>query len=94
VLKRDPSSVSARFNLARTLAALGEYEPAIREFEALLAADPGDVTARYELAASLAAMGRKPEAMGELIRALQLDRDPKRIEENRRKLEQLSRPDK
>jgi tetratricopeptide (TPR) repeat protein len=94
VLKRDPSSVSARFNLARTLAALDEHEPAIREFEALLAADPADVAARYELAASLAAMDRKPEAIAELTRALQMDRDPKRIEEKKRKLEQLTKPDK
>lgn len=94
VLKRDPASVSARFNLARTLAALGEHEPSIREFQALLAADPGDVTARYELAASLAAMARKPEAIAELTRALQMDRDPKRIEEMKRKLDQMEKPDK
>ena len=94
VLRRDPSSVSARFNLARTLAALGEYEPAIREFEALLAADPGDVAARYELAASLAAMERKPEAIAEYTRALQMDRDPKRIEEMKSKLRELETSDK
>lgn len=94
VLKRDPSSVSARFNLARTLAALGEHEPAIREFQALLAADPGDVAARYELADSYAAMDRQPEAIAELRRALQMDRDPKRIEEKKRDLEELLKPDK
>lgn len=94
VLKHDPSSVSARFNLARTLAALGEHEPAIREFKALLAADPVDVAARYELAASYAAMERKPEAVVEYTRALQMDRDSKRIEENKRKLELLTKPDK
>lgn len=94
VLKRDPSSVSARFNLARTLAALGEHESAIREFQALLAADPGDVAARYELADSYAAMDRKPEAIAELTRALQMDRDPKRIEEKKRDLDELLKPDK
>jgi Flp pilus assembly protein TadD len=94
VLKRDPSSVSARFNLARTLAALGEHEPAIREFQALLRADPGDVAARYELAASLAAMTRKPEAIAEYTRALQMDRDPKRVEEKKRDLDELLKPDK
>jgi Flp pilus assembly protein TadD len=94
VLKRDPSSVSARFNLARTLAALGEHEPAIREFRVLIAADPGDVAARYELANSYAAMDRKPEAIAELTRALQMDRDPKRIEEKKRDLEKLLKPDK
>jgi tetratricopeptide (TPR) repeat protein len=94
VLARDPSSVSARFNLARTLAAMGDHDPAIREFEALLAADPGDVAARYELAASLAAVERKPEAIAEYTRALQMDRDPKRIEEMKSKLEELKTPDK
>ena len=94
VLARDPSSVSARFNLARTLAALGEHEPAIRGFQALLLADPSDVAARYELAASYAAMKRKPEAIAEYTRALQTDRDPKRIEEMKSKLEELRTSDK
>lgn len=89
VLARDPSSISARFNLARTLAALDEHAPAIREFQALLAADPSDVAARYELAASYAAMERKPEAIAEYTRALQMDTDPKRVEEMRKKLEQI-----
>lgn len=91
VLARDPSSISARFNLARTLAALGEHAPAIREFQALLAADPSDVTARYELAASYAAMERTPEAIAEYTRALQMDTDPKRVEEMRKKLEQIQK---
>jgi tetratricopeptide (TPR) repeat protein len=89
VLARDPSSISARFNLARTLAALDEHAPAIREFQALLAADPSDVAARYELAASYAAMERKPEAIAEYTRALQMDTDPKRVEEMRKRLEQI-----
>lgn len=89
VLAHDPSSISARFNLARTLAALDEHAPAIREFQALLAADPSDVAARYELAASYAAMERKPEAIAEYTRALQMDTDPKRVEEMRKKLEQI-----
>ena len=93
VLKRDPSSVSARFNLARTLAALAEHESAIREFKTLLAADPADVAARYELAASLTALGRKLEAISELTRALQLDRDSKRMGEKRRDLEELLKQD-
>lgn len=94
VLKHDPSSVSARFNLARTLAALDEHDAAIREFNAVLAADPADVEARYELAASLAALERTPEAIAELTRALQMDRDLKRIAAMKRTLEQLKQPDK
>jgi tetratricopeptide (TPR) repeat protein len=94
VLARDPSSVSARFNLARTLAALGEHEAAIRGFQALLATDPSDVAARYELAASYGAMKRKPEAIAEYTRAIQMDSDPKRIEEMKSKLEELKTSDK
>ena len=94
VLARDPSSVSARFNLARTLAALGDHEGAIRGFQALLAADPSDVAARYELAASYAVMNRGPEAIMEYTRALQMDRDPNRIEEMTSKLRELKTADK
>jgi Flp pilus assembly protein TadD len=94
VLKSDPSSVSARFNLARTLAALNEHELAIRYFQELLAADPGDVAARYELADSYVALKRKPEAIAEITRALQTDRDPKRIQEKTRNLAELSKPEK
>ena len=94
VLARDPSSVSARFNLARTLAAMGEHEPAIRGFQALLAADPSDVGARYELAASYGAISRKAEAVAEYTRALQMDRDPKRVQEMKSKLAELQSSDK
>ena len=93
VLKRDPSSVSARFNLARTLAALNEHELAIRDFQALLATDPGDVAARYELADSYEALKRKPEAIAELTRAMQMDRDQKRIQEKKGRLAELSKPE-
>ncbi len=89
VLARDPASVSARFNLARTLAALGEHEPAIRAFQTILAADPRDVAARYELAACYAATQRQPEAIAEYARAMEMDREPKRIEEMKSKLEKL-----
>jgi tetratricopeptide (TPR) repeat protein len=94
VLARDPSSVSARFNLARTLAAMSEHEPAIRGFQALLAADPSDVAARYELAASYGAMSRKAEAVAEYTRALQMDRDPKRVQEMKSKLAELENSNK
>jgi protein O-mannosyl-transferase len=89
VLTRDPSSISARFNLGRTLAAMGDHGDAIREFETMLATEPGDVAARYELASSYAAANRKSEAISELTRALQMDHDPKRTDEMRKKLEQL-----
>jgi thioredoxin-like negative regulator of GroEL len=68
---------------------MDEHEPAIREFQTLLAADPTDVAARYELAASYAKTNRRPEAVTEYSRALQMDRDPKRVEEMRSKLTAL-----
>jgi tetratricopeptide (TPR) repeat protein len=89
VLIRDPSSMSARFNLARTLVEKREYEPANRQFEAVLASDPNDVAARYELAASYAASGHKPQALAEFNRALQMDRDPKRPDEMRKRFSAL-----
>ena len=88
VLARDPSSASARFNLARTKAALGDYAAAIAAFQTLLANDPNDVAARYELAFSYASANRKQDAEAEFNRALQMDRDPKRVEEMRRKFEE------
>lgn len=89
VLKRDPANASARFNLGRTLAALNETEPAIREFLTVLAADPNDIAARYELAAVYAATNRRPEAVAEYSRAIQMDRDPKRSEEMKRKMSEI-----
>ncbi|MGH9931372.1 MAG: tetratricopeptide repeat protein [Pyrinomonadaceae bacterium] len=89
VLESDPSSNSARFNMARTLAAMGDHVAAIREYAALLATEPNDVAARYQLGLSYAANGRKSEALIELGRALQLDRDATRATEMRKKVEQI-----
>jgi Flp pilus assembly protein TadD len=94
VLGQDPSSISARFNLGRTLAASGDQTAAIRAFEGVLAAEPNDVAARYELAASYAAVNRKPEAIAEYTRALQMDDDPKRIEEKKIALQNLTKTEK
>ncbi|HEV7799196.1 MAG TPA: tetratricopeptide repeat protein, partial [Pyrinomonadaceae bacterium] len=89
VLERDPSAISARFNLARTRAAMGDHEGAIREYSGVLAKDPSDVAARYQLGLSYAATNRKGEAVLELNRALQMDRDADRAAEMRKKLGQI-----
>lgn len=89
VLKTDPSSLSARFNLGRTLAAVGDHNGAIREFLIVLSTDPADVAARYELGSSYAAVDRKQEAIAEFNRALQMDRDTKRVEDKKKDLERL-----
>jgi Flp pilus assembly protein TadD len=92
VLARDPASISARFNLARTLAAMGDYSSAIPEFQTVLTNDSNDVAARYELAFSYAAANRKQDAEAEFNRASQMDRDPKRAEEMRKKFRAVARP--
>ena len=89
VLERDPSSSSAHFNLARTAAAIGNHATAIREYEALLAKEPNDIAARYQLGLSYAATNRKQEALTELGRALQMDRDAHRAAEMHEKLDQI-----
>jgi tetratricopeptide (TPR) repeat protein len=91
VLATDPSSTSARFNMARTLAAAGNYEAAIREFESVLTIDPEDVPARYELAMTYASSGHQQEAIGEFNRATQLDRNPNRQSDMKKKLDQLTK---
>jgi len=89
VLEKDPSSNSAIFNMARTLAATGDHTAAIRAYEALLAKEPNDVAARYQLGLSYAASGRKNDAVTAMNRALQTDRDATRVAEMRKKLEQI-----
>jgi len=89
VLKRDPLSSSARFNLARTLAAMSDHAGAVREYEALITKEPNDVAALYQLGLSYAAMGRKGDAITQLGRGLQMDKDGARSSEMRQKLEQI-----
>jgi thioredoxin-like negative regulator of GroEL len=68
---------------------MGNHATAIREYEALLAKEPTDVAARYQLGLSYAATNRKQEALTELGRALQMDRDANRAAEMHEKLEQI-----
>jgi thioredoxin-like negative regulator of GroEL len=89
VLDRDPSSNSARFNMARTLAAMGDHNGAIRDYESVLAKEPNDVAAHYQLGLSYAAVGRKSDAVTQIGGALQIDRDVTRAAEMRKKLEEL-----
>ena len=76
---------------------MGNYATAIRDFQIVLANDPNDVAARYELAFSYSGANRRPEAEAEFKRAAQIDRDPKRADEMRKKFERtqngaLARP--
>ena len=74
VLENDPSSNSARFNMARTLAAMGDHAGAIREYRSVCCRQqPNDVAARYQLGLSYAAVGRKSDAVTEMNRALQME---------------------
>jgi tetratricopeptide (TPR) repeat protein len=88
-LEKDPASLPARFNLARATAATGDHGAAIREYETILAQTPDDAEARYQLALSYAAMGRQPEAMAQFERAINTERDTKRVAEMRAAIARL-----
>ncbi len=61
-LERDPESISARFNLANTLAALGRHEEALGHYTQLRATAPERADVATNMGALLMAMGRAPEA--------------------------------
>lgn len=66
ILALDPKNSFARYGIAVEMAARGEVESAMREFDLLLAADP-DYTAGYFMAAqTLAKAGRTSEAIDRL----------------------------
>jgi tetratricopeptide (TPR) repeat protein len=75
--------------MARTLAAMGDHDGAIRDYEGLLAKEPNDLAAHYQLGLSYAAAGRKNEAIAEINRALLSDRDVNRAAEMRKKLDRI-----
>ncbi len=66
ILVLDPKNSFARYGIAMELAARGDIEGALREFDTLLANDP-DYTAGYFMAAqTLANAARRPEAIQRL----------------------------
>ncbi|MHC4141691.1 MAG: tetratricopeptide repeat protein [Planctomycetota bacterium] len=65
----------ARFNLAATLAELGEGDLAIRHYREVLRDYPQDVEARSNLGVVLAGQGRNEEALQELKEAIRLAPD-------------------
>jgi Flp pilus assembly protein TadD len=65
----------ARFNLAATLAELGEVDLAIRHYREVLRDYPQDVEARSNLGVVLAGQGRNEEALQELKEAIRLAPD-------------------
>jgi predicted Zn-dependent protease len=66
ILALDPKNSFARYGIAMELAARGETEAALNEFDALLANDP-DYTAGYFMGAqTLANVGRATEAVQRL----------------------------
>jgi Flp pilus assembly protein TadD len=73
---RDPR-LAARFDpreqLGLMLAMLGDFEAAVREFEAAVKLQPSDATARLNLAVGYARVGRTAEAKAQAQEALRLD---------------------
>lgn len=66
ILALDAKNSFARYGIAMELAARGEIDAALAEFDTLLANDP-DYTAGYFMAAqTLATAGRRPEAAARL----------------------------
>ena len=91
VLARDPSSVSARFNLGRTLAAMGQQTAAIKTFEEVLQLTPNDAEAHYQLGLSYAASGRMNDAVSEIQRALSFPNDAQIRREMETKLAEIQK---
>jgi predicted Zn-dependent protease len=66
ILALDAKNSFARYGLAMELAAGGETEAALSEFDTLLANDPGYTAGYFMAAQTLAAAGRTPEAIERL----------------------------
>jgi tetratricopeptide (TPR) repeat protein len=71
-LSRDPGSTTARYNLASTLARLGQRENAIGHFRMLVTAMPDFGRAQYHLGQLLAEAGQRQEALAHLQIAARL----------------------
>lgn len=59
----DPTFVTARLNLARTLAATGRHDAALAQFARTLERAPENLDARFHMALTLMRVGRAPEAL-------------------------------
>ena len=66
ILEQDPKNSFARYGLAMELAARGDTNDALAEFDALLANDPGYTAGYFMAAQTLATAGRTPEAISRL----------------------------
>ncbi|MBK9170727.1 MAG: tetratricopeptide repeat protein [Bryobacterales bacterium] len=58
LLRQDPNSTFARYGLAQEYANAGQFEDAVREYDALLAANPGYAAAYYHGGQTLERLGR------------------------------------
>jgi predicted Zn-dependent protease len=66
ILALEPGNSFARYGMAMELAARGETEAAVAEFDTLLANDPGYTAGYFMAAQTLAGAGRTPEAIERL----------------------------
>ena len=76
ILAQDPASKLARYGLAMEYVNNGEWERAIQEFEALLAADPSYAAAYYHGGQTLEKMGRLDQAREFYRRGIAAATDP------------------
>ena len=64
----DPSSVTARLNLARALQAQGELPEAITQYRRVLQATPASIEGHYNLAVALQDLGNIDEGIAEFVK--------------------------
>ena len=63
ILADRPADTFARYGLAMEYVKAGEYEAAVAEFRALLAASPDQVSAYFQAGQTLEKLGRPEEAI-------------------------------
>lgn len=71
--KIEPELYEARFNLGLCLAADGEHEKAVAQFQKALESNEHDQESRLQIAISFAALGKHPVAIKELLRVVKAD---------------------
>jgi tetratricopeptide (TPR) repeat protein len=76
MLAENPANAFARYGLAMELVQTGQLEPAVKEFEALLAAQPDYSAAYYHGGQTLEKMGRIDQAREWYRCGVESARDP------------------
>ncbi|MGA2276803.1 MAG: tetratricopeptide repeat protein [Terracidiphilus sp.] len=94
ILALEPKNSLARYGLAIALAASGETEAALSEFDTLLRNDPGYTAGYFMAAQTMAAAGRTAEAIARLksgIESASRSADRHAVSEMQAMLDELER---